>query len=140
MLIFCFSVVNFIVNLCLLDKVDKQNFENYDASKSKITYRLDSGEKIEIGFGKESVQIVDSYRLNRTERIEILCFISYCLEKKEIECVRTIQNLEGELIAHNLLYHLNYQTAHTQSADLDYREDCRWYVRATTTAMQIFGV
>ena len=139
-IVFCFSVVNFIVNLYLLDEIDKQNFKNYATSKSEITYRLVSGKEIKIKFGNESVQIVNSYCLNRIERIETLCFVSYCLDEKEILYTRTIQNLEGELIAHNFLYKLNYQPTHTQSADLEYIEDYRWYGRTITTVMQILGV
>lgn len=136
----CFAIANFIMNLILIDKVDTQQFGQYETVATDITYKLSSGKETNIIFGTESVKIVDSYRLNRKERIEVLCFISYCFEQKNIDCSRTIQNLEGEVITHNLLYELRYKTDSTKDTDLDYIKDKRWYVNTATIIMQILGL
>ena len=140
MLIVCFSLVNFIVNIVMINGTDKQGFRAYDTTKNEITYKHTLGKDTKIIFGDESVKIVDSHELNRKERLEILCFIVYCFKEKEIPCSRTIQNLEGELITHNLLYKVHYKRDNTQDADLDYTKDKRWYVNTTTIIMQILGL
>lgn len=139
-LIICLSVTNFIINLVLINKVDTQQFGQYEFAASDITYKLSSGKETNIIFGTDTVKIVDSYRLNRKERIEVLCFISHCLKQKNIDCSRTIQNLEGEVITHNLLYEIGYKTESTKDTDLDYTKDKRWYVNTATIIMQILGI
>lgn len=129
-----------MINVVLINTVNEREFVNYDISKADITYKHTTGKEVKIIFGEESVQVVDSYTLNRKERLDVLCFIRYCLKEKEIDCNRTIQNMEGEMITHNFLYKLGYKPRNTKDTDLDYVKDKRWYVNVATVIMQILGL
>lgn len=133
-------IVNFIINAVFISMVNERNFERYDMSKTDITYKHTTGKETNIIFGEESVKVGDSYTLNRKERLEILCFIRYCLKEKDIDCNRTVQNMEGEMITHNLLYKLGYKPISTKDTDIDYKKDKRWYVNTATVVMQILGL
>lgn len=140
MLITAFCIANFMINVGLINAVNKRDFVNCDISKADITYKQTTGKEIKIIFGEESVKVVDSYTLNRKERFEVLCFIRYCLKEKEMDCSRTVQNMEGEMITHNLLYKFGYKPISTMDTDLDYVRDKRWYVNTATVIMQILGL
>ncbi len=53
---------------------------------------------------------------------------------------RSINNLEAELKLHAVLYELGVSKESTRDADLEYREDNRWYVRSATMFFQILGI
>lgn len=129
-----------MINAVLISAVNEREFVNYDIGKMNITYKHTTGKETNIIFGEESVKVVDSYTLNRKERLEVLCFIRYCLKEKKIDCSRTVQNTEGEMITHNLLYRLGYKPISTKDTDLDYVRDKRWYVNTATVIMQILGL
>lgn len=129
-----------MINVGLISMVSERDFSNYDISKADITYKHTTGKEVKIIFGEESVQVVDSYTLNRKERLDVLCFIRYCLKEKEIDCNRTVQNMEGEMITHNFLCKLGYKPISTKDTDLDYLKDKRWYVNTATVIMQFLGL
>lgn len=135
-----FTLVNFIVNLHIIQGFKGQAYSDYDTGSETITYKLQSGKEKDIRFGETAVVIVDSKNLTRKERFEILCFVSYCLKEKGIPCTRTIQNMEGELVLHTFLCRINYKSNQTEDTDLEYTKDRRWYVNAATTVMQILGL
>lgn len=134
------TLVNFIVNLHIIQTFKGQAYSDYDTGSETITYKLQSGKEKTIRFGESTFVIVGSRDLTKKERFEILCFVSHCLKEKGIPCTRTIQNMEGELVLHTFLCRLNYKTDSTENADLDYAKDRRWYVNAATTVMQILGL
>jgi len=135
-----FTLVNFIVNLHIIQEFKGQAYSDYNTDTEIITYKLQSGKEKDIRFGETAVVIVDSTDLTRKERIEVLCFISHCLKEKGIACTRTIQNMEGELVLHTFLCRINYKTDQTKDTDLEYTKDRRWYINAATTVMQILGL
>lgn len=129
-----------MINVVLINTLNEREFVNYDIGGTNITYKHTTGKETNIIFGEESVKVVDSYTLNRKERLEVLCFIRYCLKEKDIDCNRTVQNTEGEMITHNFLYKLGYKPISTKDTDLDYVKDKRWYVNTATIIMQILGL
>lgn len=132
-----FFIVNFIITMKECSK--NYDYSNYDLSCTNIIYTLNSGEEVEITFASSTVKVNDCYKLQKKERIETLKFIMYYMKENEITTRRTINNLEGELLAHRMSYFLNIKKANAIDADLDYIKDSRWYVNAVTMLFEISG-
>ena len=95
---------------------------------------------IDIYISNDSVKITNCYLLNREERFMILSIIKSHLIKNGMTLDRSINNLEAELKLHAVLYELGVSKESTRDADLEYREDNRWYVRSVTMFFQILGI
>ena len=130
-----------ISNLYVLRKInesDKAAFERYDITSSTVVYTASMGTKIEIIFGSKSVKIKDSYRINKADRIETLCFIRYAVLKRN-GTQPEFTMLSGEWSAHNFIYFCGLCRDRTRDADLDYSGDKRWYVRWAAAVSGFLG-
>ena len=127
---------NFIKNA---NYISELTYENIETSEN-ATYIVGNSKEVEVRFGEDSMKIVDCYRLNRSERLEILRYAYSSLDDLGIMMKRTIHSMEGELAAHAYLYDWGIEKASTRDADLDYAEDPRWYVRFVSAMLQILGV
>lgn len=86
-----------------------------------------NGVEVVFSFGKNAVQIKDSYRIkNRAERLAVLKIIRNELQERELSN-RSITSMEGEWVLHNMVYRLGERN-HSPDVDLDYNCDSRWYV------------
>ena len=141
----CSATIAFIVSVYSFNYTKNSNYisglahEKTPVSKT-ITYELGTTKLVEVIFGEDSMKIVDCYRLDRSERLEILHHAYSSLDELGITTKRTIHSLEGELAAHAYLYDWGIEKASTRDADLDYWEDPRWYVRFVSAMLQILGV
>lgn len=99
---------------------------------------LSGGKSCEILFLEDSVKVMDCHRFNRKERLEICSYIHEGLSGKGIH-ERSIQSLEAELAFHAYCYRLGIESEHSKDADLDVKEDPRWYVVAGYSFLEVLG-
>lgn len=82
---------------------------------------------IEIKYNKDSVTIIDSYLLQKTDIYNIAREIlnndmcPSCIKR------RSVKSIANEIMAHNLLYECGYEVNRTKDADIDQESIFRRY-------------
>jgi hypothetical protein len=99
---------------------------------------LSGGKRCEVIFEENAVKVMDCHRFGREERLEICSYIHEGLSGKGIH-ERSIQSLEAELAFHAYCYRLGIEREHSKDADLDVKEDPRWYVVAGYSLLEVLG-
>ena len=131
---------NTLFNVYLINRYNERSYAQYDTDQIRITYKLESGKEKEVYFSNIAATIKNTEDLSRRERLDILCFVDYCIEKKGYERTRGMRNMEGELVLHIILCKLDYKPESSEHADLEYTGDSRWYVRWGSKAFELLGL
>lgn len=104
------------------------DFTYYDDG-SAVRLELNGGETATLRFGEGSVRVEQSFRWEEKEQImEIIMFVRSYTQAHGYKMERAATDLYGEYKLHNFLYAMGYKRESTESCDLDYISDRRWYV------------
>lgn len=121
-------------------KINEVNYKKHPCEVNVITYTTTNGKTVELTFGKNSVQVANSYTLeHRSERLEIAVFIVKTLQKKKIHTTQTTTDYMGELAFHYACYHLNIKPKQAAHADLEYLGDSRLMVQVASKILAVLG-
>ena len=121
-------------------KINELNCTKHVFDSNLISYTTANGKTVELTFGKNSVQVANSYTLEDcSDRLEIAVFIVKTLQKKKIYTTQTITDYMGELAFHYTCYHLNIKPKQAAHADLEYLGDSRPTVRIASKILAVFG-
>ena len=107
-----------------LKEINQANLTAYALTENTIEV---NGESYIVVFGKNSVQIQNSYKIkDRADRLAVLAVIRNKLQAQGLSS-RTLTSMEGEWVLHNIAYSLGERKS-SPDVDLDYDRDPRWYV------------
>lgn len=107
-----------------LKEINQANLTAYALTENTIEV---NGESYIVVFGKNSVQIQNSYKIkDRADRLAVLAVIRNELQAQGLSS-RTLTSMEGEWVLHNIAYSLGERKS-SPDVDLDYERDPRWYV------------
>lgn len=107
-----------------LKEINQVQLTEYALTENTIEV---NGENYSIVYGKNSVQIKDSYKIkDRADRLAVLAVIRNELQVQGLSS-RSITSMEGEWVLHNIAYRLGERKS-SPDVDLDYDRDPRWYV------------
>lgn len=124
----------------IFNSIDKDfSYEEYENGKVVLTFK--NNKTITFIFGNKSVKVVNSYQAtSKEESISVALFIRYYTRLNGIETARSNTDFTGEYRLHNCLYRLGYKRKQTESADIDYVKDRRWYVNVASTFIGWIGI
>ena len=116
------------------------DFTYYDDS-SAVRLELNGGETVTLRFGEGSVRVEQSFRWNEKEQImKIIMFVRSYTQAHGYKMERAATDLYGEYKLHNFLYAMGYKRESTESCDLDYISDRRWYVNVIGKILGWIGI
>lgn len=128
----CVSVTFFVRNCIDIGKAEYEVI-------AESSLMLEGGKRAEILFSPDWAKVLDCYRFDREERLQICTYIRDIWAEDGIR-ERSVQSLESELALHAFSYRLGVATEHTEDADLDVRGDPRWYVSAGYSIIEFLGL
>jgi hypothetical protein len=140
LIVFNIVCINTLITVHQINNFSRRTYSGYDFEERKIEYKLESGKVKELYFSNLAVTIKDTEDLTKRERLDVLCFAKYCIEKKGYKLQRDLRNMEGEFVLHVMLCKLDYKVDQNEHTDLEYTFDPRWYVRWGAKACELLGL
>jgi len=139
-------VVNEAVNDTNENKIEDQIADTYSKRQAEIEinallekYCTDNV-TVKITFNKSGATIENSYLVeSRFDRQRISMILSRVVENGNYVFARDYENISAEWIGHNVINYVDSDKG-TESADLDYVQDGRRYVRVISSILAIVGV
>lgn len=119
-----------------LKEINEVQIAEYTLTENAIEV---NGESYTVVFGKNSVQIKNSYKIkDRADRLAVLAVIRNQLQVQGLSS-RSITSMEGEWVLHNMAYCLGERKS-SPDVDLDYERDPRWYVAILSEMLGKIGL
>ncbi len=144
LMVLCVILTAFNIACCVHiwsgnDSLNRQRsaYAYTEETDGSIIVSVAKDKRLRCYFGKDSVKIKSSYRVNdKDEIVRIILFVRSYAEEKGYRITRENTELYGEYRLHNILYEWGVEREKTVDLDLDYNQDARWYVN---TASAVIG-
>lgn len=94
----------------------------------------------ELSINESFASVKDCYLFDKSERREICSYVDKTWKDMGLPHQRSMESLEAELSLHKACYLLGIEKKKAKNAELEIREDPRWYVRAATNVFEVFGL
>ncbi len=140
------SILLIITLFCLIrswqtiNTIDNAQVQVYEENSDKVLVTLSGEKAVSLCFGEKQVSVYPTQGISKKDATVVVQFIKAYAEQNNIEITRSTVVLIGEYRLHTLLSNIRYKPEHTDTADIDYIRDSRWYVNAASTVIGIMGI
>ena len=128
----CLSITGF-----LHSELDFLRLKEATAQSESLV--LPSGEECQILFSPGGASVKYCYRYDREERFLISDFIYHQWDGEGLH-ERSRQSIESELALHSLAYRVGIAKEHSVDAEIDTKEDDRWWVSGCALLLETLGI
>lgn len=101
---------------------------------------LSSGKGAEVEINEDYASVKYCYLYDQAEQKEICSYVNQAWKEMGLSHHRSVESLVSELSLHKRCYLLGIEKEKAKDAELERKEDKRWYVRATSAALEVLGL
>lgn len=112
----------------------------YSIQDGKYILNLPSGKTAAVSFAETAVSVYPSKCTTHEDAVYITAFIKGIAEKEGKPNSRRTIDMIGEYRLHAILSAIGYKPQETDTADLDYEKDRRWYVNLASRLLGVVGI